>query len=124
MRVRKNCVISYASVSTEGGVQFHFKETIESIEEQGSPSFEVTVGSFTCVQTQGKKRAVKFVAQVTEIERETDNVCVVFFTQSGGLKTFKYNCGDAAWVPNSDILSVLLTPTLNNRNIIFNEDIL
>ena len=38
-------VISYASVSTEEGT-VHFKETTESIEKQGSSSFEVTAGSF------------------------------------------------------------------------------
>lgn len=123
VRVMENYVISYAFVSTEEGVQFHFKQTNESVEEQSSSSFEVTVGSFACVQVQGKKRVVKFVAQVTEIERETDNVRVVFLTRSGGMKTFKYNYSDVAWVPISDIISVLPTPTLNNRNIIFNDDV-
>lgn len=57
VRVRQNYVISYASVSTEAGVQFHFKDTRKkSAENQGSSSGDPAVGEFVSVKVQGKKR--------------------------------------------------------------------
>lgn len=49
---------------------------------------------------------------------------VVSLTQSDGLKTFKYNYNDVAWVHKTDIITILPTPTVNKRSVIFDNDIL
>lgn len=123
MRVLQNYLISYSSVSAEEGVQFCFKDGMDkSVENKNSLNPDVNVGNFIIVIVQVKNSEVEFVAQIIEIDKETDNVHV-FLTLSGGLKTFKYNYKDVAWVHMSEIKQMLPTPTLNNQSVTFDNDI-
>lgn len=83
------CRISYSYVSVEEGVQWCFKNGLDkSTQNNNLLTPDLNIDNFAIVKVQRKNKMVEFVSQICEIDKELENIYVVFLNRSGRLKTF------------------------------------